>query len=245
MRRVAALYDVHANLPALEAVLALREIEEADLIVFGGDLALGPMPAETLDRIIDLGARARYVRGNCDRLMTDAFDGNSLGKIPPAAEQNIIWSAGQLDKRRRDFLADLPPTLSVDIEGLGDVLFCHATPRSDDEIMTLRTAADGVRAAVDGIAQKIVVCGHTHMQYDRDVGDVRVINAGSVGMPYGNPGAYWLSLGPDVELERTDYDFGRAAEKIGKTRYPEADTFASRYVLNPPSKEEMLAVFNR
>jgi predicted phosphodiesterase len=245
VRRIAALYDVHANLPALEAVLAVAEGREVELIVFGGDLALGPIPSETLDRIIALGSGARCIRGNCDRLMVDAFDGNPLGRIPPAMQQNILWSAGQLDTRRRDFLANLPPTLSVNVEGLGDVLFCHATPRSDDEIITVTTPAGRTRDAVDGIAEKIVVCGHTHMQYDRRIGDVRIINAGSVGMPYGDRGAYWLLLGPDVELKRTDYDFAGAADSIRKTRYPEAETFASKNILNPPSKEEMLAIFNR
>jgi diadenosine tetraphosphatase ApaH/serine/threonine PP2A family protein phosphatase len=89
----------------------------------------------------------------------------------------------------------------------------------------------------------VVVCGHTHMQFDRMIGTTRVVNAGSVGMPFGEPGAYWLLLGPDVELRHTSYDLKRAAERIRQTDYPQAEDFAARYVLQPPSEGEMLEVF--
>ena len=83
------------------------------------------------------------------------------------------------------------------------------------------------------------------MQFDRTVGTVRVVNAGSVGMPFGNSGADWLLLGPDVQLRHTPYDFAKAAERIRETAYPQAQAFAERYVLRPPSEEEMLKVFTR
>jgi hypothetical protein len=82
------------------------------------------------------------------------------------------------------------------------------------------------------------------MQFDRTIGGLRVVNAGSVGMPFAAPpGAYWLLLGPDVQFRRTGYDFARAAEEIRATSYPEAETLAARYILNPPTEAESLQMF--
>jgi hypothetical protein len=90
----------------------------------------------------------------------------------------------------------------------------------------------------------MVVCGHTHMPFDRMVGRVRVVNAGSVGMPFAPPpGAYWLLLGPDVQLQRTDYDFAKAAARMRGTTYPQLEDLAVRYVLYPPSEAESLERF--
>src|SRR6185436_16147885 len=95
-----------------------------------------------------------------------------------------------------------------------------------------------------GLDVALAVCGHTHMQFDRTIGAVRVVNAGSVGMPFGEPGAYWLLLGPGVELRRTSYDLAAAAERIRATAYPNADEFAERFVLRPPTEQEILVAFN-
>ena len=248
--RVAALYDIHGNLPALEAVLAAVDaVGDAGgdaTIVVGGDVVPGPMPREALDRLLDLGARVRFIRGNTDRLVVDAFDGRPLpSRLPPAVQDAITWSAGQLDRRHRDFLAARPGTLALVVEGLGEVLFCHASPRSDEEIFTVASPAERVRPMLEGVSQRIVVCGHTHMQFDRTVDGVRVVNAGSVGMPFSRPGAYWLSLGPDVQLRRTEYDLARAAELVRGTSYPQAAEFAARNVLDPPGEEQMLAAFEQ
>jgi len=242
-RPVAALYDIHGNLPALEATLVALEAAGAHEVVVGGDVVLGPMPRETLERLLDLGPRVRVIRGNCDRLVADAFDGRLATRLPPAVREAVAWTAAQLDRRHRDFLGSLPATLVVTVPGLGPVLFCHATPRSDEEIFTARTPAERVRPMLEGVTQPVVVCGHTHMQFDRSVDGVRVVNAGSVGMPYGRPGAHWLLLGPDVQLTRTEYDRQGAAERVRATAYPQAAEFASRQVLNPQSEEEMLALF--
>jgi hypothetical protein len=83
------------------------------------------------------------------------------------------------------------------------------------------------------------------MQFDRMVGRIRVVNAGSVGMPFGEPGANWLLLGPEVQLRRTVYNFTKAAEQIRGTDYPQAQDFAARNVLRPPSEAEMLDAFTR
>jgi len=245
VRRVAALYDVHGNLPALEAALADAEGADVDLFVLGGDLALGPMPCEVLDRVVDLGERARCLRGNCDRLMVDAFDGRPLGSLPLSVHESIAWAAGEIERSHRDFLSGLPETLTVDVEGLGAVLFCHATPRSDDEIFTARTPDERLRPMFLEVREAIVVCGHTHMQFRRDLDGLQVVNAGSVGMPYGQPGAHWLLLSPQIQLRRTAYDGASAARRIENTEYPNAASFAERYVLHPPSEQEMLTALDR
>jgi putative phosphoesterase len=238
--KVAALYDIHGNLPALEAALAAADAAGAETLVVGGDVVLGPMPRETLDRLRALGPRVRYVRGNCDRLVVDAFDGRLGTSLPAAIREPIEWTASQLGRAGRDFLAAFPETLAIGVAGVGEVLFCHATPRSDEEVFTALTPAERVRPMLDGVTQRTVVCGHTHMQFDRVVDGVRVINAGSVGLPFAAPGAYWLLLDSDARLMRTDYDVRRAAEMIRQTSYPQPDQY-----LNPLTEEEALRLFER
>ena len=136
------------------------------------------------------------------------------------------------------------PLVSTDVT-TPDVLFCHATPRSDTEIFTSLTPDDRLLPAFAGIDAALAVCGHTHMPFDRTVGGVRVVNAGSVGMPFGLPGADWLLLGPGVEPRHTDYDLEAAAARVRATAYPQAEEFAARSVLRPPSEDEALALFAR
>src|SRR5437763_2097804 len=207
--RVAALYDVHGNLPALEAVLA--ELD-ADVIVVGGDVAAGPWPAETLERLLALGDRVRWIRGNADRELARPSESTEEGGPPP---QLMSWMRERLSQDQLDFLGSLPLTETVDVDGTGRVLFCHATPRSDDELLTRISEEARWRSALEGIDADVVVCGHTHVQFDRRFGDVRLVNAGSVGMPYEtHPGAYWLAIGPDVRHRRTDYDTEETAHDI-------------------------------
>jgi putative phosphoesterase len=244
VRQVAALYDIHGNLPALEAALAAVESTGADGIVVGGDVVLGPMPRQTLDRLLALGDRARFIRGNCDRMVVEAFDGQPLTRWPPSIREPIAWTAGQLERRHRDFLASLPETLVLHVPGLGEVLFCHASPRSDEELFTALTPAERLRPMLEGLTQPVVVCGHTHMQFDRAVDGVRLVNAGSVGMPYeGTPGAYWALLGPDVELRRTEYDIEAAVAAIRATGAPHVEKQLVRFLLEPPDPTEATEYF--
>jgi len=220
--RVAALYDVHGNLPALETVLAEVARERVDAIVCGGDVCAGPMPQECLDALRAAGAA--FVRGNADR---------ELGE----------WAAAALDGEGRAFLAGLPLTASLDVDGLGPTLFCHATPRSDEEIVTRLTPDDELAAALEGIDERVVVTGHVHVQVDRAVGDRRFVNAGSVGMPYeGRRGAFWALLGPGVELRCTGYDVEAAVARMRATGYPDAEQLAG-WLLEPEDPAEVSAYF--
>ena len=244
MIRIAAIYDIHGNLPALDAVLGDIERENPDLIIIGGDVASGPLPRETLERLMGLGDRARFIRGNADRELVACFDGAAVNPdLPDAAQATARWVAGQLERRHRDFLADLRERAVIAVDGLGDILFCHGSPRSDEEILTEASSDIRVGKALTGVVQRVVVCGHTHMQFDRCVGGVRVVNAGSVGMPYGEPGAYWLLLGPGVEMRRTSYDLVAAAAVIRASGYPLADDFADHNLLAPPTAAEAITVF--
>jgi putative phosphoesterase len=241
--RIAALYDIHGNLPALEAVL--QEIREDGVthLVVGGDVVLGPMPCETLARLLDLDIPVQFIQGNCDREVLTQMRGVESGTLPEQVRQSVRWVAEQLQSEDEPLLASWPKTLSLEIRELGKLLFCHATPRNDTEIFTRLTREDRLLPVFQGVNASLVVCGHTHMQFDRMIGSVRVVNAGSVGMPFGEPGADWLLLGPDVELRHTAYDLTKAAERIRDTKYPQGSDFAARNVLEPPAEEGILAAF--
>jgi putative phosphoesterase len=205
--RVAALYDIHGNLPALEAVLA--EVE-ADVVVVGGDFVAGPWPQETYDRLRSVGGEVRFVRGNADREVVE----EGPGRAPPELMEFV---RARLSPDALEFLRSLPLTVSV-----GRVLFCHSTPRNDEEIFTRISPDERWGEALAGVDADVVVCGHTHIQFDRRIGDVRLVNAGSIGMPYERePGAYWALLdGTEVELRRTEYVPGDLSVWPGE--WPEA-----------------------
>ena len=246
--RIAALYDIHGNLPALEAVLQDIRRAEVDHVVVGGDVFPGPMPRETLTCLLDLDVPVQFIHGNGDREVLAQMAGTETHWYRTAQEQwpkPVRWTAQQLHPEPEQLLATWPTTCRVEIHGLGAVLFCHATPRNDTECFTRLTPEDRLVPVFAGVNVPVVICGHTHMPFDRMVGSVRVVNAGSVGMPFGEPGADWLLLGPDVELRHTAYDLATAAERIRDTNYPQAQDFAANYVLQLPSEAMMLEVFAR
>ncbi|TML16246.1 MAG: metallophosphoesterase [Actinobacteria bacterium] len=208
---VAALYDVHGMPWALEAVLA--ELD-TDAIVFGGDLVWGPYPRETLALIRSLDAQV--VRGNADR--------------DPGE-----WVESQLSEEELRWLKELPKTLSVD-----DVLYCHATPRSDEEIVTPETSDELLEEMLAGVDERLVVGGHTHMQQRRG----RYVNAGSVGMPYeGEVGAFWAVIADDADFRRTPFDVERAIAETRRSAWPLAETFAEENLLESPTRAEATAQF--
>lgn len=241
--RVAALYDIHGNLPALEAVLDDVRRANVDLIVVGGDVVPGPMPRETFACLRALDVPAVFIRGNGDREVLARLQGIDTTTVPEPFRPLLQWCANQLTAGEAAAIAAWPSTRLVRVTVLGDIFFCHATPRNDIDIFTRLTPEEQVAPLFAGVEAQIAVCGHTHMQFDRVAGARRVVNAGSVGMPFGEPGAYWLLLGPDVQLRRTQYDLVAAAERIRATAYPQAAAFADGNVLSPPSESQMLAAF--
>jgi putative phosphoesterase len=241
IRTVAAIYDIHGNLPALNAVIKEIENVQADLILIGGDVVSGPMPRGTLDRFSSLNLPVRFIRGNGDREVVTAFDGKSLPETMSEEGHGVTkWVAEQLTRSQRDFLAQLPERMTLQVEGLGDVLFCHATPLSDEEIFTPISTSERISRIFAGVEELFVVCGHTHMQFEHQVNGLRILNAGSVGMPYADhPGAYWMLIGPDgFEFRRTTYDLERAARDIEGSGYPQAREFVKENVLAIPTAAE-------
>jgi predicted phosphodiesterase len=213
---VAALYDVHANLPALEAVLA--DVPDDATILLGGDHVYGPFPAETLARLRGLGERAVWLRGNCDRELSEPGTG-------PASLDVLDWVRDRLSPEQVAFLHHLPATVTLTIDGLGEVFFCHATPHNDIDFFTDATPEERLAPVFAGVSAATIVCGHSHLTFERAVGDKRVINAGSVGMAYEDePGAYWALLGPKVELRRSSF----APASLVESGYPRAWPSTSR-----------------
>jgi predicted phosphodiesterase len=231
VRRLAAIYDIHGNLPALEAVLEEIRAAGVDHVVVGGDVLPGPMPRETLACLADLNIPASFIMGNGDREVLEQKKGVESAIIPEQFREMMRWVAGQLDENLVEWISTWPMITRAQVQELGDLLFCHATPRSDTEMFSSQTSEAVLQPIFEGIGEPIVVCGHTHRQFDRMIVKTRVINAGSVGMPFDATGAYWLLLGPDAELRRTDYNLARAAERIAHTNYPGAKEFAQNYVL--------------
>ena len=230
---VAAISDIHANLPALEAVVADIEREGIDDVVVVGDTVSGPWPVEVLDIVESLGARV--VRGNADRIVVERYDGYG-----PLAD----WCAHLLGDARLARVASWPLTLEREIEGLGTVLICHATPLSDDTIYTSITPEDDLLATIGPVAADVLVCGHTHMQYDRTLSSgLRIVNPGSVGMPYeGTRGAYWALLGPGVEFRCSAYDVESTAAAIEELGAPVEERLVE-YLLEPPDAKTTAEYF--
>ena len=220
--RVAVLNDVHGNLPALEAALAEVAALDVDRIVCGGDVAAGPFPRECLERLVDLGAL--FVRGNAERLLR---------------EGPLRWVSERLDARSVEFLGELPQSVAF-----GGVRYCHGSPRSDDEILTRASPDERFRAALAGVSERLVVGGHTHVQFEREVDGIRFINAGSVGRPYeGRPGAFWaLVEGDAVEFRYTPYALDAAVVAIRATGYPGTDELCS-VLLDPEDPDEVSTYF--
>jgi predicted phosphodiesterase len=237
--RIAVLCDIHGNLPALQAALADVEKAGVDLVVVGGDVAAGPMPVETIEALVAYRGPARLVRGNADRLMVESFDGMSKKTEGPDS-----WPASRLSRTYRDFLSTFEPSVEIEVDGLGMVICCHAGLDSDElPIITPATPDTVIVEALASAHGRLVVGGHTHMQFDRRVANGRMVNAGSVGKPYADkPGAYWVLLGPEVEFRRTVYDFAAAAEAVRRTAIPQRDDWAAD-IIRPPTAEEATTLF--
>ena len=243
--RVAAIYDIHGNLPALEAVLQEIRDEKVDHILVGGDVLPGPMPRETLDCLRDLEVPAHFIYGNGEVAVLQQMAGKEPALVPQAFRPVIRWTAQQLDPEHRQWLSTWPKTVTLEIGYLGSVLFCHATLQNENDIFTRLTPDDRLVPLFENLHAAVVVCGHTHMQFDRKIGHTRILNAGSVGMPFGAPDAHWLFLGPNIQFRHTTYDLANAADRVRSTAYPQAEDFAARNILNPPTEQEMLEIFTR
>jgi len=198
---LAVLYDVHANLPALEAVLGDAEARGATRYALGGDYAaLGLWPVETVRRLRELDTVA-MIRGNHERWLLDRSDTPSI----PGLHEAIEAEAGDLGPDECGRLHALPATAVA--EGFS---FCHGTPRSDVVELATEPHPDDDEALA-GTDPPRLFCGHSHRQFRRDSRDgrVQIVNPGSVGLPMdGDPRPAYAIVDDDgeVELRRVEYD---------------------------------------
>jgi putative phosphoesterase len=227
--RVAALYDIHGNLPALEAVLAEVEREGVDAIVIGGDIASGPpQPREVVELVRSL-PNAHCIRGNADRLRDREH----------AGDEGLGWLLEQLEEEHVEWLVSLPFSVVLD-----DTLYVHATPVDDMTFVTDVTTDEKLAGLLSDVEQPRVVAGHTHMQLERRVGEKLFVNAGSVGWPYeGRTGGYWAIVGERVEHRRTEYDLEHAAGLVRASGHPRAEEIATENILASATRAEAIAVF--
>lgn len=242
--RIAVLSDIHGVLPALEAVLAEPDVRSADRIVLTGDLAAGPQPVETLDALATLGDRAVWVRGNADRELVTLSRGGQTSIPDPVAP----WAAAQLRPDQVALLDSLPLSVTLDLGALGQTLFCHATPRDDEEVVLVDSRLERWAEVFSGVAGPVstVVCGHTHMPFVRLADRRLVVNPGSVGMPYGGAGAHWALLADHgaVTMRRTRFDIDAACARVAaESTYPNARDFADYFLRSTASDADALRVF--
>lgn len=239
--RVAVLSDVHGVLPVLEAVLAEPDVASADLIVVTGDHTAGPMPVETLDALTALGEQVVLVRGNADR---EAVDIRSGGDNP---HPEAVWAAHALREDQIAVLAALPHPVTLDVAGFGPVVFCHGSPRDDEEVVLVDSPVAAWQDALSTIPATVqtVACGHTHMPFVRLVDRRLVLNPGSIGMPYGRPGGAWALLDHgQVSLRHTEIDLDAVCARIvAESGYPDRVAWADEYVRSRNSDLDALAAF--
>lgn len=238
---VAVLSDIHGVLPVLEAVLAEPDVQSADLVVVTGDHAAGPMPVETLDAVAALGERCVLVRGNADRELVDVSRGGS------SEHAESVWAGAQLRPDQVGLLAGLPHPVTLTVDGFGPVVFCHGSPRDDDDVVLVDTRLERWAEVFADLPAEVqtVVCGHTHMPFARLVDRRLVLNPGSVGMPYGRAGGAWALLrGGQVSLRHTPVDVDDVCRRIiAESAYPDREAWADEYVRSRHSDAVALTVF--
>ena len=208
---LAVLYDIHANLPALEAVVADARANGATMFFLGGDYAgFGPFPQETLEFLDALEESTMWIRGNGERWFRE----------PPIERPDVLEMLREhpppFDESTVERLYRLP--FGAEVDG---VVFVHGCVVSDvDSFGTREQEADVLRCG--GVVGRTLVFGHSHLQFRRDGPNGNaLVNPGSVGMPLdGDTRAAWAMWnGSDFDLRRTDYDIGRsvaAAKGLGE-----------------------------
>ncbi len=212
-------------------------------MVLLGDIALGPMPGPTLDRLAELGDRAVWVHGNCEREMVTAFDG---GVVPGPNGADAAASAALIGPAHRDRLDGLPLTVTLDVDGLGPVLFCHASPRRDDEMVLVDSPPERWAAGAgrrDGADRGLRPHPHAVRPAGRRAAGASTRAASAC--PTGTPGRGGLCSGRRSSLRRTLYDTAAAARVIAASGYAGAQEWAREYVLHHYSDTEALEAFTQ
>lgn len=213
--RLGLISDLHGNLSALEAVLGELEREGVDRIVCLGDVAVGPLPSETLNRVRDLGCPV--VMGNWDA----AF----VAGLPPATDElsqmlNEIngWWSEQLTDEDREFTRSFVPTLELELDGL-PVLCFHGSPRSFDEMLVATTPDGELEGMFPGPRPPLLIGGHTHLQLIRRFDASLIVNPGSVGLPFRDWPPKRVRISPWAEYGVVDVEGGQVRVDLRRTPF--------------------------
>jgi predicted phosphodiesterase len=243
--RIGLIADVHGNLPALDAVLQELEREDVDEIICLGDVAVGPEPVATLERVRELGCRV--VMGNWDAYFLDSFPSSQS-----ALEERLVeigaWWAGQLEPEHLQFMRGFEPTITIELaagHGLRLLAF-HGSPRSFEDCLLPTTPDAELDRLLDGAGRaRLLVAGHTHFQMVRRHGEALLVNPGSVGLPFFRPAdvmsiAPWAEyavlvagVGPlSVDVRRTTFDVEALLGSIRSSGMPHADWWADLWAMD-------------
>jgi diadenosine tetraphosphatase ApaH/serine/threonine PP2A family protein phosphatase len=232
---LACLADVHGNTAALNAVLASEDFAHADAVAFLGCTTTGPDPRGVLERCAELKMPVFHLAGNGERRILELSSG-----VRPVERDVDEWLVAAHGDDGLATIGSWPGGLMVAHPPSGGVRLCHGSPRSDIELLTSLTGDDRLREATAGVAERVVVHGHTHVQYSRSAVGKVIAGAGSVGLPYAAaPGARWVLISDDVRLVMTPYDLDRAAALIAATGYP-GDAYLTT-LRRPPNPEAKTA----
>lgn len=244
--RIAAIYDIHGNASALEAVLDAVSIKKADTVVVGGDVVAGPFPSETLNLLQKINVPTYFILGNAESDVIQLILGQPSDGLSEKANEVASWVVNQLTLEQKDFLLTWSNTLQLKLTAICSACFCHGTPHSNAEIFTSVTPEDRVREIFSNTDASVFVCGHTHMQFQRTINNIRIFNAGSVGMPFGGTEADWLLIdGNEFQFVHTKYDLINAAERMRTSNYPNVEDFIQNNVINSPTQDMMIDVLTK
>jgi putative phosphoesterase len=230
-RTATILSDIHGIALALEAVLAVEARDPSDVLIVAGDTAAGPQPNQVIEILRQHEDRLIAISGNGDRELIEAHDGTFEGEVP----RLTAWEAGAITPGNLGWLRALPGTIEFDMASLGRVHLCHATPQNDMDILLVDTRIERWQQCFADLAEdvKTVILGHTHMPFQRLVAGRRVINPGSVGMPFGQAGANWSRIRADgtIETRVTYFDINAALSDLEATGcYENAREWAFPYL---------------
>ncbi len=212
--RIAGLFDIHGNLPALAAVLEELAEERVDVVVVGGDTAWGPLTGECIDLLVPLPYELHWVMGNCDREVLAASDGLA------GASDMTTFTAERLTDQQLDALRQSNTTVRLEDGEGSELLFCHGSPRADTDFVTRVSPVSRVLPMLGGVTD-VVVGGHTHQQFDRVFDGHRFLNAGSVGLPC-----------------ETLYDVDGALNALRATGFPLFDEIFGDSLITPVAPEK-------
>lgn len=241
--RIAAIYDIHGNTSALEAVLDVVSTKKVDAIVVGGDVVAGPFPSETLNLLQKTNVPTHFILGNAESDVIRLILGQRAEGLSEKANEVADWVVNQLTSEQKDFILTWTNSVQLKLTTMCSAYFCHGTPRSNAEIFTLITPEERMRKIFRDTGASVYVCGHTHMQFERTIDNIHIVNAGSVGMPFGGTGADWLLIDENkFQFVHTEYNLPRAAERMGMSNYPDVKDFIQNNVINSPLKEKMIYV---